>query len=188
MPVSDIRAKFPFAQYSAQYWIDHAKSVEAEKDAQESILDFLVHREKAYRVWGRIFDPDSLNPHCPGRWNPTPNLLYYASLIGLRRTAELLLNKGFDVNSKGGLFDKPLLAACSRGHTEIMKLLLEKGADINAYSCFGNALQIASSGSATRWFSFYSIGVLTSMPNAAITTMLFKLRLFRVTRKWSSYY
>ena len=33
MPVLDIGARFPFAQYSAQYWIDHAKSVETDKDA-----------------------------------------------------------------------------------------------------------------------------------------------------------
>ncbi|KAL1993135.1 hypothetical protein VTN49DRAFT_3892 [Thermomyces lanuginosus] len=144
MRVSDIRAKFPFAQYSARYWIDHAKSLETEKDAQESILGFFLHREKAYSVWGRVYDPNFLFPERMRYKYPMASPIYYASLVGLRRTVELLLNEGRDVNSRGGHFGSPFLAACSGGHTEIVQLLLTRGADVNAQGGeYGNALLAA---------------------------------------------
>lgn len=40
MPVSQIRQKFPFAQYSATNWMEHVKPVETEEDVQKSIWIF----------------------------------------------------------------------------------------------------------------------------------------------------
>ncbi|PVH91836.1 hypothetical protein DM02DRAFT_545010, partial [Periconia macrospinosa] len=55
-----------------------------------------------------------------------------ASLFGLRRMVELLLDKNADVNAQGGPYGNTLQAASERGHEEIVKLLLDKGADVNA--------------------------------------------------------
>ncbi|KAJ5470923.1 Ankyrin repeat protein [Penicillium desertorum] len=61
--------------------------------------------------------------------------LYYASLAGLQYIIEALLKENIDINTKGG-----------RGHTEIIKLLLKKGANVNTNRGFyGNALQAALS-------------------------------------------
>ena len=44
IPVSEDR--MPLAQYSAQYWTDHAKAAETEEDVQESILDFFIKTKR----------------------------------------------------------------------------------------------------------------------------------------------
>jgi ankyrin repeat protein len=57
------------------------------------------------------------------------------------------LDKGADVNAQGGEYGNALQAASSRGHQEIVQLLLDKGADVNAQGGeYGNALPAASWG------------------------------------------
>lgn len=56
-PAGEIKARFPLAQYSARYWMDHARPAETQKDVQESILNFFQQRE-AYAVWGKLYNPD----------------------------------------------------------------------------------------------------------------------------------
>ena len=43
----------------------------------------------------------------------------------------LLLANGADVNAEGGEYGCALQAASNRGHKAIVKLLLDKGADVN---------------------------------------------------------
>ncbi|KAE8394506.1 hypothetical protein BDV23DRAFT_5179 [Aspergillus alliaceus] len=120
----DFIARFPMAQYSARYWMDHARPSETEKEVQEIILNFFLQQRQAYAVWGALFDPDQPWDKEP-RWNrkiATP--LYYASLAGLQHTVELLLERGADIGNA-------LQAACEEGHKEIVQMLLEKGADVN---------------------------------------------------------
>ncbi|KAB8234140.1 uncharacterized protein BDW43DRAFT_64210 [Aspergillus alliaceus] len=143
----DFMARFPMAQYSARYWMDHARPSETEKEVQEIILNFFLQQRQAYAVWGTLFDPDQPWDKEP-RWNrkiATP--LYYASLEGLQHTVELLLERGADVNAQGGYYGHALQAASKQGHKEIVQILLEKGADVNAqgWDC-SNALQAASAG------------------------------------------
>ena len=48
------------------------------------------------------------------------------------------------MNAQGGRYDRALQAAASRGHIEIARLLLDKGADVNTQGGhYGNALQAA---------------------------------------------
>jgi ankyrin repeat protein len=46
--------------------------------------------------------------------------------------ARELINKGADVNAQGGVYGSALQAASAKGYFEIIELLLEKGADVNA--------------------------------------------------------
>ncbi|GKU06983.1 unnamed protein product [Fusarium langsethiae] len=91
------------------------------------------------------------------------NALQAASFKGNLEVVQLLLDEGADINAQGGTFDNSLQAASSRGHRdggkygnalqaalwdgnlEVVQLLLDEGADVNAQggSC-GNALQAAS--------------------------------------------
>jgi ankyrin repeat protein len=145
-PVTEIKKQFPLAQYSARYWMDHARHAETQKDVQESILNFFQQRE-AYAVWGSLFDPDRPWDQEPWGYENMATPLYYASLAGLQYTVELLTEKGADVNVQGGDDGNALQAASSHGHKEVVLLLLEKGADVNAQGGdYGNALQAASWG------------------------------------------
>ncbi|CAG8103036.1 unnamed protein product [Penicillium salamii] len=74
------------------------------------------------------------------------NPIISASQGGYEKVVQLLLEKGAEVNAKGGHSGNALQAASSEGHDNIVKLLLEKGAEVNAKGgYFGNALQAASS-------------------------------------------
>jgi ankyrin repeat protein len=73
--------------------------------------------------------------------------LMYAVNHGHYAMAELLLDKGADVNAQGGYLRNALQAASSEDYEAVVKLLLDKGADVNAQGGeYGNALQAASSG------------------------------------------
>jgi ankyrin repeat protein len=73
--------------------------------------------------------------------------LYLAAEFGHQRMVKLLLDKGADVNVKGGAYGNALQAASEGGHEAVVKLLLENGADVNAQGGeYGNALKAASEG------------------------------------------
>jgi ankyrin repeat protein len=76
-------------------------------------------------------------------WGNTP--LTIATKTGQYEMAKLLLNKGADVNARGGEYGNALQAASLGGHEQVVKLLLDKGSDVNARGgVYGNALQAAS--------------------------------------------
>jgi len=71
--------------------------------------------------------------------------LMYAVEHGHCAMAEMLLDKGADINAQGGTFGNALQAASFRGHEAVVRLLLNKGADVNAQGgTYGNALHAAS--------------------------------------------
>ncbi|KAJ5415092.1 hypothetical protein N7465_003787 [Penicillium sp. CMV-2018d] len=144
----ETRARFPLAQYSAQHWMDHWRPAETEEEVLESVLRFF-QQSQTYTTWWKLFDPEE--PWYDGEQNSryykigTP--LYYASLLGLQRTAEILLDKGVNINVPGGLHGNALQCASAGGYKEIVQLLLAKGVDINVPGgLHGNALQCASAG------------------------------------------
>ncbi|KAK1143146.1 hypothetical protein N8T08_007032 [Aspergillus melleus] len=135
------REQFPLAQYSAQYWMGHAKIAESEENVQKMILSFFLQQKQAYATWIELFDPWA---QIYGGEMATP--LYFASLANLRYTLESLLWRGADVNAEGGRYGSALQAASYQGHKDVVQLLLQKGADVNAHcGKYGSALRAASS-------------------------------------------
>ena len=151
IPISEIKERFAFAQYSAQYWMDHAKLVETEKDVQKSILDFLLHRRQVHIIWFKLFnreDPSEtlLTQAYYYDTIPFPTPLYYVSLAGLVHTARSLIEKGADVNTEGGAYGNALQAASVTGDEQMVRLLLDKQAYVNKIGGdFSHALYAASS-------------------------------------------
>ncbi|KAF7966443.1 hypothetical protein HWV62_38386 [Athelia sp. TMB] len=73
--------------------------------------------------------------------------LYYASRIGLIPLVEHCINRGADIDALGGDWGTALQAASHEEHLAVCKLLLEKGANVNATvseSKYATALQAAS--------------------------------------------
>ncbi|KAJ7706659.1 ankyrin repeat-containing domain protein [Mycena rosella] len=70
--------------------------------------------------------------------------LYWASSNGDLESARVLVQHSADFNIRGGVYHTPLLVASNRGHTELICMLIENGADVNAYADVGTALYWAS--------------------------------------------
>jgi ankyrin repeat protein len=66
-------------------------------------------------------------------WNQTNDLgqsgLYLAAAAGHKTIVQSLLQHEVNVNTFGGKFGHPLHAACFRGHTSMVEILLDHGAD-----------------------------------------------------------
>lgn len=142
----DIKARFPLAQYSASYWMSHAKISEAiDEHLVELVVGFMQRRERGFLTGLLLYDPDRPWRHRRVRGEKDqPDALYYASLAGLTQTVKYLLDKGTNVNAPGGHYGNALQAACVIGCKDTIQLLLERKADINAQGgLFGNALQAA---------------------------------------------
>ena len=71
--------------------------------------------------------------------------LTLAATCGHDEMVNLLLEKGANVNMKGGVYGSALQAASFIGHGQVVKLLLDHGADVNIQGGhYGSALQAAS--------------------------------------------
>ncbi|OQD61627.1 hypothetical protein PENPOL_c016G03170 [Penicillium polonicum] len=141
----ETRVRFPLAQYSTQHWMDHWRPAETEEEVLESVLRFF-QQSQACTTWWKLFDPELAGydeeQHFRDYKIGTP--LYYASLLGLQRTAEILLDKSVDINVPGGQHGNALQVASAEGHEGVVQLLLAKGADVNAPAGDTTALQGAS--------------------------------------------
>jgi ankyrin repeat protein len=67
------------------------------------------------------------------------------SVSGHEQVAKLLLDKGADVNAKGGYYGNALYAASVKGHEQVVKMLLDNNTDVNTQGkYYSNALCAAS--------------------------------------------
>lgn len=73
------------------------------------------------------------------------SVLHYAAQYGQLKMVELLLAQGAMLDIKNNSGHTPLTAAIAGGHSDITQFLLNKGADPNIISFFGNHLHLAAS-------------------------------------------
>lgn len=145
--------KHPLAKYAARYWTQHAQAAGSKGSVLHELIIHLLSTEHTYRNWIRLWDPDQSSPlEEPWEGRAPKHVcdpLYYMSLIGLVDIVQKLLDRGADVNVRGGYYDTPLNAASFKGHLEVVRVLLKHGADPNARRTGergegDNALQAAS--------------------------------------------
>ncbi|KAI1085934.1 ankyrin repeat-containing domain protein [Rostrohypoxylon terebratum] len=145
IPFQTIKENYPMAQYSARYWVENAVVAQEKIKVVKELSIEIFHTENAWKSCCRLYDPDTPWTK-PDQTRKLPPALYYASLGGLQRAVQTLLEEGANVNAQGGLYGNALQAASFRGHEKIVQILLEKGAHVNIQGGrYGNALQIASS-------------------------------------------
>ncbi|MBM2841867.1 MAG: ankyrin [Bacteroidetes bacterium] len=75
------------------------------------------------------YEPGLLNAYSPDGWTP----LHLASFFGNQMVVEYLVMSRADVGavSKNNLKNQPLNAATASNHTDIVKVLVKRGADVN---------------------------------------------------------
>jgi ankyrin repeat protein len=140
----EIMRDFPMATYAAKIWTEHAVLAQASEDIVRATVRFL-EKEATFQRWARLYEADSDWGDDPGR--PRGSRLYYSCIVGLVALAGDLIDKGANVNARGGKYGNALQAASLGGYQNIVNLLLDKGADVNAQGgLYGSALQVASFG------------------------------------------
>ncbi|KAJ5712190.1 hypothetical protein N7493_008658 [Penicillium malachiteum] len=134
-----------FLNYSALYWPDHKRkmSLTQDQEAASQVHQMYDTRRRRFSLWFPIFWKSIetyVNP-------PSMTALHLASFNGHEREVEFLLSLGEnDINSRDDRGTYPVILASLNGYVNVVQLLVEKGAEINAQGGFyGNALQAASS-------------------------------------------
>ena len=137
-----------FLRYAAEAWVVHYHQTEekSDKDLIEVGLELCSASLNKLEFWWPMAMPD--------RSPPSENI-HVACKIGWHAVVERMLIDGVDVNLRTrDSKDCPLhLAACSDRNYAVVKLLLDRGADINAEdsvrerplhsACSNNALRVA---------------------------------------------
>ncbi|KAI9786673.1 MAG: hypothetical protein M1839_006224 [Geoglossum umbratile] len=148
-------AEFPFLQYAAKYWTEHWSEVEkADQGSIESLFSRLFDPEEmsSFMNWLNLWDPVAYKKmpsnHQPFGvtgwhgsapvWAKTSNKedfappLYYACLFGLLNIAMWLArpqSRGMPSQDDLG---QALEGAAQGGHSDIVRFLLDQGADPNS--------------------------------------------------------
>jgi ankyrin repeat protein len=77
---------------------------------------------------------------------PVSTKFFKAIDLGRKQVVKTMLDKGFDINTTGGRYNMtPLILAAWRGNTSLVRLLIKRGANVNAQDIGGRtALMYAS--------------------------------------------
>ena len=126
----------PLAEYAAEHWMGHARFENVASNVLDGMKRLFDPSKNHLSVWVRIYEPD---PEHPWRFGGRPGhpvvaratSLHYAAFCGMHDIARFLaVEHSQDVNARG--FENketPLHVAVRRGHVEVVRVLLELGAD-----------------------------------------------------------
>jgi len=128
----------PFARYAAEHWVLHAQFKDVSTRLRKGMDDLFDPDKPHFALWVGVYDIDT-GPPCPSTFymyapnqksDATP--LYYAALCGFHELAKSLIVKyPRHVDTDGGYFVRPLLAALAGDHFLTAQLLHDNGADPN---------------------------------------------------------
>ena len=138
--------EFPLLLYVSHFWHEHVLAVEDALSAQtkDLVYDFL-NSETSLLSWLKVYRPDdTLAPFSKKDYEIGPPL-YYLAFWGAYYLVRDIIDKGADINARGGTYSTALQAAAFNGKTNILKRLLGAGAEINARGGdYSTALQAAA--------------------------------------------
>ena len=128
---------FPLANYAARHWISHTHS--SGKNRSQSPVGFalmmklLTDENATFLNWVRLCNIDDFkSQELQRQRHEIAKPLYYASLAGLTEASHNLAEMGADINAQGGSYGNALQAAVYGSNEAIAKMLIEKGANVNA--------------------------------------------------------
>lgn len=122
-------SKYPFLGYALTYTLYHAEEAQINHVNQDSLINWLQQPHGGIHILlrlrhaaeGRSYEPLDMT-----------ELLYYLSMSGFKALTSYCLQKGADINARGGFYGNALQAASSEGHLGVVQLLVDRGAEINA--------------------------------------------------------
>ena len=119
--------KYPFLNYACTSLLKHIEQAQKDGIAQHALLRRLEQPSKEFNrltAFHDIFQGDAEN-----RCVRSAELLYTVSLYSYYNLAQLLLERGADVNAQGGYYGSALQQAARReGNEATVQLLLKHGA------------------------------------------------------------
>ena len=154
-PFEHILESYPLLEYACYNWPQHLKQPgpHLSESTCRLVKEFFVTRQDAFQVWARYIDIadkhlDIFNwftsrfwyrskcsrlPLRPCAENDAPNFpLIYASNFDLPYLVELLAKEVDNVNLPSYNGPQLLIAAAALGYDQVVRFLLEAGADVNA--------------------------------------------------------
>ena len=143
-----IRRSSPLAKYAAKLWVTHAQFKSVSSFLQRT-MEYLFDLDKPYfAAWLELYNVD-VHPNVESSslyWfatTPTSSAtpLYYASLCGFQDLVEhLAVKHPSHVNTSGGFYVSPLVAALAGRHFQIAKFLHLNGAHLDVRGRGGDTL------------------------------------------------
>ena len=144
LEVADTVISSPLLRYASNYWPAHIKAAGQDSRLMAKVME-LFNTETVFLNWAsfldgyRPFEEDEVDE---GFAVPSP--LYYASSFGLLLAAKSLVDGGADIDEVCGPVGSALAAACVGGYTEIVKFLLQKGANPEIQGELGTPMRMAT--------------------------------------------
>jgi ankyrin repeat protein len=151
---------FPLAEYAAKHWVEHARFEGVSENAEEGMKQLFDASKPHLAIWIWIHSPYPQWRSQDRGKRPSPPCgtpLHYAALCGLHTVVKFLaIEHSRDVHSQGGNDEStPLHLASEKGHVEVVRILVEHGADTTVQDNHGSTpLHRAS------WPSFTNIDLV----------------------------
>ena len=144
---NDVKKSSPLAEYAALHWVTHAR-FERVSSFLRKAMEYLFDLDRPYfAAWVELHDIDTFPDHMSSplypfavRTKSSATPLYYAALCGFKDLVEHLVVKyPQDVNTRGGHYLTPFVAAMAGRHFQIVDHLCQNGADVNVRRDDGEA-------------------------------------------------
>ena len=130
---SYVRGLYPLAHYAAKCWPLHAKAVQEGPTSSDYLATQLFLGDGyAFTNCLRLYHPGNHMRVLFGHSKQYEDFLpiHYASRYGLTRLANILIQAGMPLNTYSQ-FGTPLELASYYGHEDLVKLLLDSGAEVD---------------------------------------------------------
>jgi len=130
---------FPLAKYAAQHWVAHAQFEDVASRVEDGMKSLFDPDKPHFAAWVQIHNMDSqVQWRSPSMRSDRPYPLYYSALCGFYDLVEhLVIKHPRHINTIGGKYESPLLAALRGKHIWIAELLLEHGGNVDVRGTSG---------------------------------------------------
>jgi len=127
--------KLPLAEYAAEHWVAHARFDDVSPNIQNGMKRLFDPKNRHLSVWVWVSDPASPKGRYIRSGRPSQargTALHYSAFCGIQDVVKfLIVERSQDVNSRSlDGNETPLTVASREGHSEVVRALLEHGADM----------------------------------------------------------